>query len=747
MRIWMAVPMLAGSLWAQQAPQPTDPRSPFFLKQEITVTATRSDLEALDSPVSASSVSAQEISLRNVRMLDQALDATPGVYPNRGKGPQDTLAGVGLRGFAGRGSGQARTLILIDGQPLNDAYTGQLNWASLPVDEVERVEVVRGPFSSLYGGSAMGGVVQILTRPVDRRRGELRAEYGSQDTFRYGARVADRWWDRLGVSLAYDRYQTGGYPSQLASTAGSAGTGGTPVTGFIPTLTTSGTASYLIGESGDNWWKQQSVRARAEYTFSSRTTATAQYIHQRSNYGYDAYNSYLRTADGRSFDSGTAAIVVNGAARRLTVTPSLFLPGDGGSRSHLVSGKLYHSLSSTSRLRFGAGYINSPLAYYSTPGSGSSLAGGAGSISDRPSRAVFGEAQWTWTPRSSHTFTAGTEMRHDSTTVAETSAPNYTRRTESPSPTYNAGGKAFNQGAYAQHQWRPAERWLIVWGGRYDYWRTYNGLNETVGTALVGRYGANATQSGSGKGAVTYRAPGDLALRMSFGNAFRNPTVYDLYRTWRSSTGVVYAANPALQPETLVAWEAGATKRFHGGYELDGAFFINWVDGLIYRSTDLAADPRGLYRPMVNAAGSRTRGLEASGRAPLRSWLFAKAAYTWTEALITRNPVLPDTVGKRVPQVPAHTGSLGLFAARGRWSASATGRYVSRVFSTDGNTDTVKGVYGAYDPFAEMEAAVSVELHRHLAFQVSADNLLDRLYYNYYPVCGRTVSAGFRIKL
>ena len=145
--------------------------------------------------------------------------------------------------------------------------------------------------------------------------------------------------------------------------------------------------------------------------------------------------------------------------------------------------------------------------------------------------------------------------------------------------------------------------------------------------------------------------------------------------------------------------------------------------------------------------GSRTRGIEASGRAPLRRWLFAKAGYGWTEALITRNPALPETVGKRTPQVPAHTGSAGLFAARGRWTGSVTGRYVSRVFATDGNTDRTKGVYGAYDPFAEMEAAVSVELHRHLAFQFSADNLLDRRYYNYYPVPGRTVSAGLRIRL
>jgi iron complex outermembrane receptor protein len=744
------------SLLAQQLPREgepaagaraSQPEQPFFLKQEITVTATRNEVEPSQSPVSASTVSGQEMSIRNVQVIDQALDAVAGVYPNRGKGYQDTLAGVGMRGFAGRGSGQSRTLVLIDGQPLNDPYTGQLNWATLPVDEVERVEVVRGPFSSLYGGNAMGGVVQILTKPVDRRRAEFKGEYGAQDTFRYGARVADRLFERLGVSLSYDRLQSGGYPSQLVTTTGTANSGGTPVAGFVPTLTTAGVPTYIIGQAGDNWWKQQAWRAHGDYTFSERTTASVQYIHQRSNYGYDAYTSFLRTADGRAFDSGVASIVVAGVPRRLTVSPSMFLPGDGGNRSNLVSAKLYHSISRNSRIRLGAGRIDSPLAYYSTPGSGSSLAGGPGLISDRPSRAWFGEAQWVWSPNSRHAVTTGTELRRDSSNVAENNVPNYTRRSEGGVLSYAANGKAFDQGTYVQHQWRLGERLLLVWGGRYDFWRTYDGGNQTVGTTLVNRYDAHSNQSASGKAALLYRAPGEVALRASAGNAFRNPTMYDLYRTWRSSGGIIYASNPDLKPETLLAWEAGATRRWHGGFEVDTAFYVNHVNNLIYRSTDFTADPRGLYRPVVNAAEARTRGFEGSARAPIRSWLFATAGYTWTQAEITRNPAIPESVGKRIPQVPEHNSWLRLFAARGRWTAVLTGRYVSSVFSTDTNTDRTKGVYGAFDPFFEAGASVWVDITPHLAIHINAENLLDRIYYNYYPVPGRLIFSGLRIRL
>jgi len=722
-------------------------KSPFFLKQEITVTATRSEVAPDESPVSSTVVSSEEIDIRSIQMVDQALDTAAGVYANRGKGYQDTQAGVGMRGFAGRGTGPSRTLILIDGQPLNDPYTGQLVWGTIPVSEVERVEVVRGPFSALYGSNAMGGVVQILTKAVDRRQAELWGEYGSQDTFRYGARLADRFFDKLGVSLSYDRLQSGGYSSQLVTTAGSAGTGGTPVTGFVPTLTSSGAATYLIGQSGDNWWKQQVWRTRGDYSFNSRTTVAVQYMHQSSNYGYDAYTSFLRTASGLPFDSGTASIAVGSSTRRLTVSPSMFLPGDGGNRSHLASIRLHHSVSPNSRIRLSAGMVRSPLAYYSTPGSGSSLSGGPGVISDRPNRAWFGEAQWTWNVNNRHTLTAGTELRRDWTGVAENTVPNYTRRTESPVLSYAARGKAFTQGAFVQHEWRLGERVFLVSGGRYDYWRTFDGSNETVGTTLVNQYGNRSNQSASGKAAILYKAPGGVSLRASVGNAYRSPSVYDLYRAWRSSTGIIYASNPDLQPEKLLAWEAGANRRWNGGFEVDAAFFDNHVSDLIYRSTDLTVDPAGKYRPVVNAAKARTRGFEGFARAPLRSWLFARAAYTWTEAEITKNPAVPTSVGKRIPQVPAHNASLGLFAARGRWNANVTGRYVSAVFSSDANTDSTKGVYGAFDPFFEADASISVDVTRYLTFHVNVQNLLDRVYFNYYPVAGRLVFTGLRIRL
>ncbi len=189
------------------------------------------------------------------------------------------------------------------------------------------------------------------------------------------------------------------------------------------------------------------------------------------------------------------------------------------------------------------------------------------------------------------------------------------------------------------------------------------------------------------------------------------------------------------------------SRRWSNRLELDAAFFQNRTSNLIYRTTDYSIDPAGNYRPVINAGRSRTNGFEASARVPLRQWLYATSSYTWNDAAITRNDAKPATVGKRVPFVPSHLAGGTLFAFFRRVSASVTGRYVTRMFSSDLNTDTTKGVYGAYDPFFSLDAGLGVPLGRHLSVECSAENLLNRVYYSYYPSPGRLVSVRLRVRL
>ena len=89
-----------------------------------------------------------------------------------------TSQGVSLRGIGP--SGVSRSLVLLDGVPFNDAFGGWVYWTALPMESAERIEVVNGASSSLYGSYAMGGVLNVVTRPPERRTFGVKTQYGSR---------------------------------------------------------------------------------------------------------------------------------------------------------------------------------------------------------------------------------------------------------------------------------------------------------------------------------------------------------------------------------------------------------------------------------------------------------------------------------------------------------------------------------------------------------------------------------------
>lgn len=130
----------------------------FALEPVIITAAKRSQL--LDqSATSVALVSDSDLARRAVSTVDEAVDKAPGVLFLNGQ--------VNIRGSSGFVEGLgSRVLLLVDGVPANEADRGGIDWDMLPLDEVQRVEVVKGAGSSLYGSAAFGGVVNLLTRDV-----------------------------------------------------------------------------------------------------------------------------------------------------------------------------------------------------------------------------------------------------------------------------------------------------------------------------------------------------------------------------------------------------------------------------------------------------------------------------------------------------------------------------------------------------------------------------------------------------
>ena len=167
---------MGSSLAQDTAPQRLD---------EVVVTATRTPVPIAKSTSSITVIDSETIEAKQVKTVLEVLRDVPGL---------DVRQSGGLGGQASvfmRGGNSSHTLVMIDGVQVNSPGNGAFNFADLTVDNIERIEVIRGPQSTLYGSDAIGGVIHVITKkgagPVT---GYLSSEYGSFNTFQERAGVS-----------------------------------------------------------------------------------------------------------------------------------------------------------------------------------------------------------------------------------------------------------------------------------------------------------------------------------------------------------------------------------------------------------------------------------------------------------------------------------------------------------------------------------------------------------------------------
>ena len=160
---------------------------------DIVVTAARREQTALRTSATVEVIAGDQMRARGMRSLDQALETLPGVTLNRSSGA--AVNAVQIRGTSDvRGGGVGnRVLLLIDSRPAISPDTGGAFWNLLSTGIVDRVEVVKGAFSALYGSNAMGGVINVITKSatdVDKTRVRLR--YGMHSRPPAWMRITER---------------------------------------------------------------------------------------------------------------------------------------------------------------------------------------------------------------------------------------------------------------------------------------------------------------------------------------------------------------------------------------------------------------------------------------------------------------------------------------------------------------------------------------------------------------------------
>ncbi len=153
--------LVSPGLWAGQEEEPEEEETKEVRVEEfVTVTATRGgERSATDAPVSVTVITQEQIERSPGTTIDELLRLVPSVQlPLQNSNSYfPVIPSVAIRGL-GLGDGTTRTLVLMDGLPMNGAFFANVFWNRVPKQSVEKLEIVRGASSSLFGSYAMGGV-------------------------------------------------------------------------------------------------------------------------------------------------------------------------------------------------------------------------------------------------------------------------------------------------------------------------------------------------------------------------------------------------------------------------------------------------------------------------------------------------------------------------------------------------------------------------------------------------------------
>jgi outer membrane receptor protein involved in Fe transport len=606
--------------------------SPASLFEEVTVTPTRGEQRLGDTPASVTVLDSRQIEQSAAVVADDVLRQVPTFSLFRrtsSVAAHPTAQGVSLRGIGP--SGVSRTLVLIDDVPFNDPFGGWVYWTRVPLGAVDRIELVDGASSSLYGNYAMGGVINIVTSRPSRRTAEVAAQYGNMDSPKldfFGSDV----WRNVGVAVEGGFFDTNGYAQVAAPERG-------PVDTNVKV-------------------QFRNVNAKVDYSPSSRVS------------------TFVRFGYFREERDNAKKVTIAGAPPIPEANDTTWKSMSGGVRvilpdSSSLQARLFGDIET-----FRSDFLAVPNLI--------TRAIGRRTLDQRvPTDGFGGMVQWSRAIGQRNFLSGGIDWRWVDGDSEEdafdtlTGTTIVTRRI--------SGGTQRSLGAFVQNVMTPVDRLSLTLSVRVDNWRNYNAHNieTTVATGqptpvvILQPSGVvtghrpelpdkNDTAVSPRAGAM-YRITDRVSAWGSISAGFRAPTLNELYRQFRVGALLVLA-NDQLGPERLVGGEAGLNVAATDQVTLRATYYDNGIENPVSNVT-IGTN----VQQRRNLGRTRVRGFQTDAEYRLGTRWRASAAYLFNDAKVTENPSSPDLVGKFLPQVPRHRGSLQFTWADPRYASLALG--------------------------------------------------------------------------
>ncbi|WP_417606001.1 TonB-dependent receptor domain-containing protein [Oceanimonas baumannii] len=669
----------------------------------VVVSASGFEQDVTDAPASITVIGQEELQQKRYGNLAQALDGVEGIDIRQGTGKTGGL-NISIRGLPSE-----YTLIMIDGRRQNTAGNATPNGFNEtstsfmpPLSAIERIEVIRGPMSTLYGSDAMGGVINIITKKVAAEwNGSLTLDHTFQENRDYGDSSNASFYasgplieDKLGLAVRGSIFDRG--------------------------------ASNLTFENNDTVTKRGASPVEGRnYTIGGRLTLTPNENHDISldvERGRQVYNNdecQLGTLDGKAGGSAVTGCT--------TEQPDQA----NGYKDELRFEREQLALSHTARLGFGN--LDSSITHNTTETLGRTIPGGRAS---RPGFKPIGSSYDNFPSIivGNDRKLVATELVLDSKLVAPIGDAHIATiggQWQDSELEDGISTEKFEQKSwalFAEDEWMLRDNLALTLGARYDHHDAFGGHISPRGYLVW-----NTNEHWTLKGGVS--------------RGYKTPSLNDLHNGINGISGqgsVINIGNPDLQPETTTNTEVGAYYDNLAGINANVTLFHTRFSDKIASGDDIA-DPlcagnaNGTCSQKVNVDEAVTQGVElAAGWQFARDWKLS-GNYTFTDS----EQKSGENQGEPLTNTPQHmanaklswntTDQLTLWL-QGEYRSDRT-RFLSKRENLSADQQQLLDAAGDIKGYALFHLGGSYQVSDKVTLNATIYNLLDKdfttgTYYN-----------------
>jgi len=682
----LAVGMVNGA-WAQEAEPTLSP---------VVVTGTRLSTSVLDTPASVDVVDGVAMRRGQPQInLSEGLAGVPGLQiQNRQNYAQDLQ--ISSRGFGARSTFGVRGVRLyVDGIPAT-MPDGQGQTSNIDIGSIDRVEVLRGPFSALYGNSS-GGVIQVYTEDGTAPPSlGASAWAGSFGTWRYGAKasgVTGTGAGELDYVVDLTRFTTDGYRDHSAARKNLANA-------KLGLQLDDASRLTIVANSVDLTAQDPLGLTYQQFQDDPRAAPLAQQYDTRKTVRQTQGGVvYERQVDGRNTLRVMAYYGQRDTTQYQSIPPAAQLaPTQAGGVVDLARQYGGADVRWTSELDM----AGRPLT----------VIGGFSYDSLREDRK--GYQNFTGTGGNQQLGVQGALRRDETNTV-------------------------YSADPYVQASWKVSPRWTLDAGLRYSTVRFDSNDHYIVP--------GNGDDSGDARyrkalpvAAVRYAVNADVNVYASYGRGFETPTLNEISYRPGGLPGLNFGLSPALSTNL----EAGLKARLAGGLATAAVFHTRTDDEIV------SAGSSGGRTSYQNAGRTRRDGVELGWTAEFAPHWRTQFAYTWLNARYADDSGADIRAGNKIPGIARQAVFASLaWAPPEGWQASVEGRALSKIYVNDANDQDAPGYFVAAVSAGYVKRLGPWELNAY----ARVDNLFDKRYAGsvivnesngryYEPAAGRSAGMG-----